>query len=137
MKTFQQFCIEAYQLNEVDLKSVTSKLSNNPIVSRIANNPIVRNVSRVAGGAANAYYNRVYGLEKATGTNPNLGTIEKTLGGISAVSPPGLSQAAGLGHYAFDLFPQLRKVDRRIGKEHEKAYKTNPQAYTQMLGRSF
>jgi len=149
MKTFKQFYAEAYQLDEFvnpkDIKSTLSKVksavTNNPITrtaTRIASNPIVRTGGRIVGAGLNLHYNRGMGLDKATQSNdPRIGPIERTLGGISAVSPPGMSQATGIAHNIIGLSPTLQRVDRRIGKEHEKAYKANPAGYTQMLGRSF
>jgi hypothetical protein len=145
MKTFNEFCAEAYQLDEfVNLKDIKSNLSkvksavtNNPVVKSVTSNPIVRTGGRVVGGALNIRYNRIPGLEKLTTDDPNVGPIERGLGGISAASPPGVSQATGFAHNLIGMSPQLKKIDKRIGKEHGKAYKANPQAYTQMLGRSF
>lgn len=149
MKTFKQFYAEAYQLDEFvnskDIKSTLSKVksavTNNPvtrIASKVASNPIVRTGGRVVGGALNIGFNRAAGLDKLTQTNdPRIGPIERGLGGISAASPPGMSQATGLAHNIIGSSPQLQKIDRRVGKEHEKAYKANPTGYTQMLGRSF
>ena len=79
------------------------------------------------------------GLEKLTTDSSRVGPIERGLGGISAASmfAPGVSQTAGAAHNIIGSSPTLQKVDRKIGKEHEKAYKANPQGYTQMLGRSF
>ena len=145
MKTFNEFCVEAYQLDEFvnpkDIKSnlskVKSAVTNNPVVKSVTSNPIVRTGGRIVGGALNIRYNRIPGLEKLTTDDPNVGPIERGLGGISAASPPGVSQATGLAHNLIGMSPQLKKIDRRIGKEHGKVYKANPQAYTQMLGRSF
>jgi len=145
MKTFNEFCVEAYQLDEFvnpkDIKSTLSKVkstvTNNPVVKSVTSNPIVRTGGRIVGGALNIRYNRIPGLEKLTTDDPNVGPIERGLGGISAASPPGVSQATGLAHNLIGMSPQLKKIDRRIGKEHGKVYKANPQAYTQMLGRSF
>ena len=145
MKTFNEFCVEAYQLDEfVNPKDIKSKLSkvksavtSNPVVKSVTSNPIVRTGGRVLGGALNVAFNRALGAEKLTTDDPNVGPIERGLGGISATSPPGVSQATGLAHNAIGLIPPLRKIDRRIGKEHGKALKTNPTGYTQMLGRSF
>lgn len=148
MKTFNEFCEDAYQLDEFvnpkDIKSTLSKVksavTNNPITrtaSRVVSNPIVRTGGRVVGGALNVAFNRALGAEKATTDDPNIGPIEKGLGASSAITPPGVSQATGIAHNVIGSVPTLQKVDRRIGKEHEKAYKANPQAYTQMLGRSF
>ena len=87
----------------------------------------------------NIGFNRVLGVEKLTTDSPRVGPIERGLGGISAASmfAPGVSQTAGAAHNIIGSSPTLQKVDRKIGKEHEKAYKANPQGYTQMLGRSF
>jgi hypothetical protein len=145
MKTFQQFCEDAYQLTEV----AATATSQNPLakiqrsvssaIKPVTSNPIVRGATRALGGALNIGFNRVLGAEKLTTDSPRVGPIERGLGGISAASmfAPGVSQTAGFAHNVIGSSPTLQKVDRKIGKEHEKAYKANPQAYTQMLGRSF
>ena len=133
MKTFKQFYQEAYQLDEFKIGNPL----NNPLVKKVTQNPVVRTTSRVLGGALNIALNRVSGAEKATTDDPNIGPIERGLGAASAITPPGVSQAAGFGHNIIGSSKTLRKVDRAVGKEHEKAYKANPQGYTQMLGRSF
>ena len=145
MKTFQQFCEQSYQLTEVTATANTQnplvriQRSVSSAVRPITSNPLVRKAASAALGAANVYYNRVQGLEKLTTDSRRVGPIERALGGISAASmfAPGVSQASGFAHNIIGSSPTLQKVDRRIGKEHEKAYKANPQAYTQMLGRSF
>jgi len=134
MKTFNQFCSEAYQLNEFQIGNPL----NNPMVKKVTQNPLVKTTGRVVGGALNIHYNRLKGLDKLTQTiDPNVGPIERGLGAASAITPPGVSQATGIAHNVIGSVPTLQKVDRRIGKEHAKAYKANPQGYTQMLGRSF
>ena len=135
MKTFKQFYQEAYQLDEFKIGNPL----NNPLVKKVTQNPLVKTTSRVVGGALNFGFNRVLGAEKLTTDDPKIGPIERGLGGISAMSmfAPGVSQTAGAAHNVIGSVPALQKVDRRIGKEHAKAYKANPQAYTQMLGRSF
>jgi len=145
MKTFQQFCEQAYNLNEV----AATATSQNPLagiqrkvssaIKPIISNPIVKPIVKGAVGALNVYYNRALGAEKLTTDSPRVGPIERGLGGISAASmfAPGVSQTAGFAHNVIGSSPTLQKVDRKIGKEHEKAYKANPRGYTQMLGRSF
>jgi hypothetical protein len=133
MKTFREFYIDAYQLNEFRIGNPL----NNPLVKKVTQNPVVRTTGRVLGGALNVAFNRALGVEKATTDDPNIGPIERGLGAASAITPPGVSQATGLAHNVIGSVPALQKVDKRIGKEHEKAYKANPQAYAQMLGRSF
>lgn len=138
MKTFNEFCVEAYQLDEfVNPKDIKSNLSK--VKSAVTSNPAVRTGGRIVSGALNVAFNRALGLEKLTTDRSDIGPIERGLGGISAASmfAPGVSQTSGLAHNAIGLIPPLRKIDRRIGKEHEKALKTNPTGYTQMLGRSF
>ena len=140
MKTFNEFCAEAYQLDEFvnpkDIKSnlskVKSAVTNNPVVKSVTSNPIVRTGGRVAGGALNVAFNRALGLEKLTTDDPNVGPIERGLGGISAASPPGVSQATGLAHNLIGMSPQLKKLDKEIQKGHTKSLKANPNLYGHM-----
>lgn len=145
MKTFKEFCAEAYQLDEfVNPKDIKSKLSkvksavtSNPVVKSVTSNPIVRTGGRVLGGAFNVAFNRALGAEKLTTDDPNVGPIERGLGGISAASPPGVSQATGLAHNVIGISPQLRKVDRKTGQLHGRALKSNSRGYLSNLGMSF
>ena len=140
MKTFNEFCVEAYQLDEfVNPKDIKSKLSkaksavtSNPAVKSITSNPIVRTGGRLLGGAFNVAFNRALGAEKLTTDDPNVGPIERGLGGISAASPPGVSQATGLAHNLIGMSPQLKKIDKEIQKGHTRALKANPNLYGHM-----
>lgn len=150
MKTFQEFCTEAYQLNEFDAgnwwtRNVTNnpvvrRVTNNPVTrtaSRVINNPVVRTGGRVVGGALNVGFNRALGLEKLTTDDPNVGPMERGLGAVSLVSPPGMSQVTGLGHNLIGRTPQLKAADKALAKSHERALRSNPQGYLQNLGMSF
>lgn len=140
MKTFKDFCVEAYQLDEFvnpkDIKSnlskVKSAVTSNPVVKSVTSNPIVRTGGRVLGGALNVAFNRALGAEKLTTDDPNVGPIERGLGGISAASPPGVSQATGLAHNLIGSSPQLKKVDKEMQKGQTAAYKANPNLYAYM-----
>ena len=134
MKTFQQFCEQAYQLDEV---AVTAT-AQNPIqrgVSALGRSPIVNNpVTRTIAGPVLGVANRLYNIDKAG--KRSLGPLERTTSALPGVTPPGPSQALGLASWAMEN-PAFRKFDKQVIPQHTKAYKANPQAYTQMLGRSF
>jgi len=128
MKTFNQFCIEAYQLNEFQIGNPL----NNPMVKKVTQNPLVKTTGRFVGGTLNVAFNRALGAEKLTTDDPNVGPIERGLGGISAASPPGVSQVTGLAHNLIGMSPQLKKIDKEIQKGHTKALKANPNLYGHM-----
>ena len=145
MKTFKEFCAEAYQLDEFvnpkDIKSTLSKVkstvTSNPVVKSVTTNPIVRTGGRVLGGALNVAFNRALGLEKLTTDDPNVGPVERGLGAVSVVSPPGMSQATGIAHNIIGGSKTLKKADRALGQSHGRALKSNTQGYLQNLGMSF
>lgn len=138
MKTFQQFCEDAYQLNEVSSTATVrnpiqrglSTLSKSPII----NNPVTRTAVKIAGPVL-GFTNRLYNADKSR--NSNLGPLERTVSALAAVTPPGPSNLLSYGSAGMEMIPGLRKFDKTIIPAHEKAYKANPQGYIQMLGRSF
>ena len=142
MKTFKEFCVEAYQLDEFDIKSKLSKVksavTSNPVVKGVTNHPLARG----AAGAYNIYFTRLSGLEKITSDSADIGPIERTLGGISAFSPPGISQVAGFAHHLIGG-PRdnphvvggnqtLKKLDKKVQKGQTAAYRANPNLYGHM-----
>jgi hypothetical protein len=137
MKTFQQFCEDAYQLTEVaatatvqnPLQRGLSALGRSPII----NNPVTRTAANIAGPVLGVA-NRVYNIDKAG--KRSLGPLERTTSALVGVTPPGPSQALGLASWAMEN-PAFRKFDKQVIPQHSKAYKANPQGYAQMLGRSF
>jgi hypothetical protein len=138
MKTFQQFCEDAYQLTEVaatatapnPLKRGLSALGRSPII----NNPVTRAAANIAGPVLGVA-NRLYNLDKAG--KKSLGPLERTTAALSAVTPPGISNALGYASLGAEMIPGFRKFDKQVIPQHTKAYKANPQGYAQMLGRSF
>ena len=114
MKTFKQFCSEAYQIDEVAItaspqnplqriRQGTAALSKSPLV----NNPITRTIGNVAGPVL-GIANRAYNLDKAGKTS--LGPLERTTATLSGVTPPGASHALGLASWAMEK-PKFRKFD--------------------------
>jgi len=135
MKTFQQFCEDVYQLNEV---AATASLQN-PIqrgVSALSRSPIINNpVTKFVAGPILGLANRAYNLDKSG--KRSLGPLERTTSALTAITPPGASNALGLTSAAMEMTPGFRKFDKQVIPQHSKAYKANPVGYTQMLGRSF
>ena len=148
MKTFKEFCVEAYQLDEFvspkDIKSTLSRaksaVTKSPVgrvASAVASNPVVKTTGRVLGGSLNVAFNRALGLEKLTTDDPNVGPVERGLGAVSVASPPGMSQATGIAHNIIGGSKTLKKADRALGQSHGRALKSNTQGYLQNLGMSF
>jgi len=114
MKTFKQFCVEAYQLDEVTatlnsqgplqrIRQGAAALSRSPLV----NNPVTRTIGSVSGPVL-GLANRAYNLDKAGKTS--LGPLERTTATLSGVTPPGASHALGLASWAMEN-PKFRKFD--------------------------
>ena len=127
MKTFQQFCEDAYQLNE----GATTAAAINPIQRGLS--AIGRPLARAFVPAYTAY--DVYRNFDKAGKR-SLGPIERSVAAAAAVPGPH-RPAASLVSYGMETIPGARKFDKQVIPQHSKAYKANPQAYTQMLGRSF
>ena len=138
MKTFQQFCGDAYQLNEVAATATIQKpiqrglsaLTRSPII----NNPVTRTAANIAGPVLGVA-NRLYNLDKAG--KKSLGPLERTTAALTAITPPGISNALGYASLGAETIPGFRKFDKQVIPQHTKAYKANPQGYAQMLGKSF
>ena len=71
MKTFQQFCEDAYQLNEIQ------NPLNNPLVKRVTQNPVVRQGFKWASRAGGAF----------TALDPKESPGSRVVGAMTTVKP--------------------------------------------------
>jgi hypothetical protein len=121
MKTFQQFCEDAYQLNEFNI----GNLSNNPLVKKVTQNPVVK---RVMGGAF-----RVDGA--ATAINPKETPMNRATGALNAVKPfSPVTMGAGLGSQV--LGPALINLAKQREQARQKRlYSLVPSGKTDVSGK--
>lgn len=129
MKTFQQFCEQAYQLDEfIDTKKVLK--------------PIIQTVKNITQSPTGRFARRAIQIasrgEGVAGVvSPRTGPLEKLAAGVQAVAPPGVSDAAASLRYTAMQSKPFKKVDTAMQRYHKNAYKLNPQGYVQMATGSF
>jgi len=76
MKTFKQFCSEAYQLDEFQIGNPL----NNPMVKKVTQNPLVKGVGKALTWGAR-------GLGALDVVDPKTKPGEKVVGALTAVRP--------------------------------------------------
>lgn len=102
MKTFQQFCEDAYQLNEFQIGNPLQ----NPLVKRVTQNPIVKR----AGGLL------VRGLSAQQALDPKETPANRLSGALGTVAP--LSPVT-IGASAYQPFSNLAAQQRKEKSERE------------------
>ena len=116
MKTFKQFYVEAYQLNELDLKGTLQSASRNPLI----NNPVTRTLGKGVG-----LVNRLTGIPiRAAATvgavDPEAGPIQRAFRSSVLFSPPGVAQLLATQTGRVDNSPTRKKLDAAMMRTDKK-----------------